>query len=130
MGTIILWTIGAILFVANPMLCMVGVVIYALYKIYSPPDKFSTDRPKPSGSDHKKKEQKQENTREKPPEVIHVAETGDIEEEEKLQTDDEILKEIQEHILRNRAIADEEMRQQEEREHAERERKKELGIIT
>lgn len=130
MGTIILWTIGAIIFIANPLLFTIGIIIYALYKMYSLPDNFSPDRPKPSGSDHKKEEQKQENTRGKPPEVIHVAETGDIEEEERLQTDDEILKEIQEHILRNRAIADEEMRQEREREYAERERKKELGIIT
>lgn len=121
MGTLILWTIIGILFVTNPALFFLGIILFVLYKGFcSQPNKFGANQASSPGPDQKEEEQDRENTREDPMSRFTF----------KNEDDPEVIdlrNSLRDHINKKRAQADEDLLSEAEREYAARKRAEELG---
>jgi len=125
MGAIILWVVIAILFCANPALFFLGIIAFLVYKGFSStqPNKFAANQADSSGSELDNKNQNQAHTCE---------DFGRVKFKDN-KDDPEVVKmreDIQNHINKNRAQADEDLLSEAEREYAARKRAEELGQAT
>lgn len=122
MGTIILWVVIAILFVSNPALFFLGAFGFVVYQglKHCQPNKFAANQADSPGSDSNSKNQTQAHTCEDFGRV-KFRDNEDDPEMVKMRED------LQAHIAKNRAQADEDLLAEAEREYAAKKRAEELG---